>query len=1024
MSLTDRVKDALRSVFGRERDEREMADSPSAEIQGSVRPATYGVMGTTQVSGMLSVSDQLMDRYADYECVTGDTPVLTLEGPVEIKELAARCAADPDYKVQVFTWDQVNGRVTVGDGSAARLTKNDVVYEVELDNGFVFRATADHPIMLRDGTYAPVKDIGARLAEPGFASGVSVMPLYMRENKYGGAIYQENERWHIGAHTAIDKQRWRPVARMVAEAQMGERLPANTIVKHKDSNVRNLSPSNLSVTYREEKPRRSGGRKSSILPSLIESAREFVSDNRGLVRGSQSLRRKEGLERLYNHKIVRVTRESREDVYDLSVYPTRNFAIGTKFGGVFIHNSMNDYPEVNCLAEGTKVYVKEGGVATPTPIQDLVGRSVSVLAYDRASSRLKFVDAVEPRLSGNDAEVLELAFSSGRALLVTPDHMLLTVGAGYLKAKDLRKGAQVVSTTPGTGIDAPFVLVDPSSGVATLSEDPRPAGKANVYDITTETHNFVAEGIVVHNSAYHYFANDSTQPNMDHGKTVWVESPDAAIKSTANSLLHHRLRIDDDIFSLAYTLCMYGNDMEEVLVTDNGVVGLNFLPPPTMRRIERTDGALIGYIQDLSGQFPTNMPQLRKMLDSPNGVPKHVAMFEDWQVLHFRLRGSYRRSPYGYSVAEGARWIWKRLLILEDSVIIYKLSRAPSRYAFYIDVTDVPPDRVKGFLKRAKDDLKKKKMVDPSTGQLQMRHNPLANDEDFFLASRDGKDLARVDVLSGPDYQAVEDVNYFLRKLYGVLKVPRSYMGQDDAVPGRAILSNEDVRAARVTMGVQREMRLGIERLIRIDMAARGMSNIWQPEFQVMMTAPSAIYSLAAMEWKNAQADFASRMMGFTSLRWVQENVFKFTGEEIAAIERQVRREQEIQAMPPPGVDPSQVPAQEGGVPVGLTITPDDIPRGPLLERNRDDIPTRRQLVKMIDDIRRKEDLRDRESRKRHDELLERVDLLAAKDKKFERRLDHYGKFGSDVRNGVLPRVNGHLNPAPVARKVNRNGST
>jgi hypothetical protein len=165
-------------------------------------------------------------------------------------------------------------------------------------------------------------------------------------------------------------------------------------------------------------------------------------------------------------------------------------------------------------------------------------------------------------------------------------------------------------------------------------------------------------------------------------------------------------------------------------------------------------------------------------------------------------------------------------------------------------------------------------------------------------------------------------------------------------------------------------------------------------------------------------------MMGFTSLRWVQENVFKFTGEEIAAIERQTRREQEIQAMPPPGVDPDQVPAQEGGVPQGLTITPDDIPRGPLSERDRGDIPTRGRLVKMIDDIRRKEDLRDRESRKRHDELLERVDLLTAKDKKFERRLDHYSRFGSEVRNGVLPSVNGHVTPAPVSRKLGRNGSS
>lgn len=1294
MALSDQVKDALRSIFGREREERSAAESPSAEAEANTLPASYGVMGTTETAGLLSVSNKLMDRYADYECFTGETPVITLQGPVAIAELAERCRLDPDYQVSVYTWDHEKDCITVGTARQARQTKVAEVVEVEIDDGFVFRCTPDHPIMLRSGQYCPAGDL---------KPGTSLMPLYLRVNKRGYQQYKQNGTWRRGAENLVDQWSWRHTSRMVGEWKLGRRLPPQTAVRFKDGDRSNNHPDNLEIVF-------NALRKPTMKPppfvKAVSAAQDFVGENAALTEISKR-RRREAFKKLYNHKVVAVRRAATEPVYDLAVFPTRNFAIGGPTGGVFVHNcfapetkifdnhqlkaigdltgqeimvtcadgvrrpgtvksygvqpvnkitlkplrsgkslfrrvvratgnhrwyledgtvtydlkpgdrlkaahlkepqdesdegfmhgfvyadgarstdrpidgesrfqlrlcgrkgtyfdrlaplaynisrpasydgdptlyfessrdlksvpdervesedyiasfisgwlcadgckvkasgvwrldthdhdagrwfterapfygyevmgvvyseglasdernhstmcistrpgfrvgyevesvesdgeeevfcltepvthsvtlagavlsgqSMNDYPEVHCFAEGTKVFVKtEEGAITPVNIELLVGEELGcqLVAFDRKKHKLCFVDPQHARLESNEAEVIRIPLSNGRSLRVTPDHLILVNGLGYIEAKELEKGAELIGFMPGLDTTRSFMLTNFQSGIVTVTEDPVPDGVARVFDITTETHNFIAEGVVCHNSAFHYFANDATQPNADTGKMIWCESADAAIKSTANATLHKKLRIDDEMFSIAYTTAMYGNDFEEVLVTENGVVGLNFLPPPTVRRIERADGALIGYIQDLSGQFPTDMRQLRTMLDSAQGVPAHIALFEDWQVLHFRQRGSFRRSPYGFSVAEGARWIWKRLLILEDAVLIYKLSRAPSRYAFYIDVTDIPPDRVKSFLNKAKNDLKKKQIVDPRTGKLTMRFNPLANDEDFFLATREGKDLARVDILSGPDYQAVEDVMYFLRKLHGVLKVPRSYMGFDDQVPGRSILSNEDVRAARVTLGLQRSLRMGFERLIRVDMAARGMSNVWRPEFDIMMTAPSAIYSLAAMEWKNATADFASRVQPFTSLRWVQENVFKFSGEEIDAIEKQVKREREM------GVGGGM---DMGGF-VGASI--EDIPREPLLERDRDDIPTRRQLIKMIDGIRRNEDRRHQESLKRHDLLLESMHHMSQQLAGFNKRLRNYQSFGQDMRNGVLNSRNGRINPAPVNRNIRR----
>ena len=99
---------------------------------------------------------------------------------------------------------------------------------------------------------------------------------------------------------------------------------------------------------------------------------------------------------------------------------------------------------------------------------------------------------------------------------------------------------------------------------------------------------------------------------------------------------------------------------------------------------------------------------------------------------------------------------------LEDAVMVYKLTRSPSRYLFTIDVSNLSTQHAERKLQEAKQRLKKRKFINPETGKPDFRYSPLAMDEDFFVGSRDGKEQTRVDTLNGPAYQQVEDVQYFL----------------------------------------------------------------------------------------------------------------------------------------------------------------------------------------------------------------------------------------------------------------------
>lgn len=679
------------------------------------------------------------------------------------------------------------------------------------------------------------------------------------------------------------------------------------------------------------------------------------------------------------------------------------------------YEAMEEYPDIGCLAEGTLVFNIKDSIITPVPIERLAQETPpdDILGFDVKDRKLRKVQPRYPRLTSQSADVVFLDFGA-YTLRCTPDHKILTTD-GYVEAKDLKKGARAVGMWAGFSPKTTTVMVTPRFGLHELRADPRPDGKARVYDITTETHNFVANGLVVHNSTFRYYASDATQPNIQNNRTVWVEGDEQAVVGICDDLLKKKLKVEDESWSQAYSLGMYGNEYNELLITNDGVVGLNHLPAPTMRRVEALDGGLIGYVQDITGQFTANSYELRTMLAGNAEIPPNLALFEDWNVVHMRLRGTRRRSPYGVSVAEPARWIWKRLIILEDIAIIYRLNRIP-RYVYRVDVTDVPPGQVESYLRKLKRDLRKRKFVNPKTGRFDARYGAFAQDEDIFVAVRDGRELAGVDILSAPDWATTEDLDYFKRMLHGTLNVPRAWLGQDEPIQGKGILSNEDVRAARTTLNLQKEMRQGYERICRVHLAARGMKDPWKPEFNVCMTVPSGIWELVAYETLNARADYAARVAPYTSIRWIQENVLKFSDDVIKQIEKQKKKEME---------DGNPFAAMMGGMPGGPP------PPGPLPQEDperaqapgtADDEPPQRPKTpaewRAWDQARALEEWRYRESNRRHQELTDKLGkLLERQDSAFAYQERQRREFFNLVREVGFRTSRGSALALPAAAR-------
>jgi hypothetical protein len=224
--------------------------------------------------------------------------------------------------------------------------------------------------------------------------------------------------------------------------------------------------------------------------------------------------------------------------------------------------------------------------------------------------------------------------------------------------------------------------------------------------------------------------------------------------------------------------------------------------------------------------------------------------------------------------------------------MVYMLERAPSRYAFYIDTGDLPPDQAAALVNKVRRRYKKKKLIDPSTGKLDLRINPLNSSEDFWVPTRGGKESTRIDTITGPSYDNIENVEYFQNKLMDAIGIPRSYWGSDDVQKGA--LAQEDVIFARTEMRIQREFRNGIKKIVRLHLAALNIDPD-SVEWEVEMSPPSAIFELQQIEVMNAQAALAETLEAYYPKWWLLERVFHHTSEEAAFISAEAFAEKDAE---------------------------------------------------------------------------------------------------------------------------------
>jgi hypothetical protein len=350
-----------------------------------------------------------------------------------------------------------------------------------------------------------------------------------------------------------------------------------------------------------------------------------------------------------------------------------------------------------------------------------------------------------------------------------------------------------------------------------------------------------------------------------------IKCPNDEIKTILESLYHNILNVEHNLFGWCRTMCKYGDlflylDIEEKM----GIRACIGLPPQEIERLEGEDESNPNYVQ-----FQWNSGGMT---------------LENWQIAHFRILGNDKHAPYGTSVLEPARRIWRQLTLLEDAMMAYRIVRAPERRVFKIDVGNIPPQDVEQYMQKVMTQMKRHQVVDPKTGRLDLRYNPLSIEEDYYIPVRGTSNTSIEQLAGGAMTATIEDVKYLRDKLFSALKIPQSYLTMGEgAQEDKTTLAQKDIRFARTIQRLQRVAISELEKIGIIHLFTMGFRNDDLLCFKLGLNNPSKIAELQELEhWKQKFDIAGAATEGYFSKRWVAENLLGLSQDEFVRMQREM----------------------------------------------------------------------------------------------------------------------------------------
>ena len=385
-------------------------------------------------------------------------------------------------------------------------------------------------------------------------------------------------------------------------------------------------------------------------------------------------------------------------------------------------------------------------------------------------------------------------------------------------------------------------------------------------------------------SALDIISDESTLKN-DMGEVLQIRSSDDNVQQILYNLFYDVLNVEFNLWSWIRQMCKYGDFFLKMEIAEK--FGVYNVIPYTAYHIERQEA------------YDEEHPNAIRFRYSPEGIygggsgyygvpnsynkdQEDGVYFDNYEMAHFRLLTDVNYLPYGRSYIEPARRIFKQYTLMEDAMLIHRISRSPDRRIFYINVGSIPPNEVENFMQKTISTMKRTPLMDEKTGEYNLKYNMQNLMEDFYVPIRGNDTSTKIETTPGLQYDGIQDVEYLRDKLFAALKVPKAFMGYEKDLTGKATLAAEDIRFARTIDRIQRIVLSELYKIALVHLYTQGYTEESLTNFELSLTTPSIIYDQEKIALMKEKMDLASAMAESKLIPtdWIYENIFHFSTDQ------------------------------------------------------------------------------------------------------------------------------------------------